>query len=525
MPRLHISQKIAVSVVFVSAMFMSIMDITIVNVALPSIGRQFHESTASLDSVAIGFLVSLAVFIPAAGWMGDRFGMKRVLLIAIAIFTASSVLCGTAGSLSELVLYRVIQGVGGGMLTPVGMAMLFRAFPPAERVRASSILTVPTAVAPAVGPVLGGLLVTDLSWRWVFFVNLPIGILAFLFGLLFLEEQREPSIGRFDIPGFVLAGFGFALLMFGISDAPTRGWGAPLIDGAIAVGAVMIAVMVAVELRTKAPLVQLRLFSNRLFRSTSLVLVLSVMAFLGVLFTVPLFFQLALGLSALQSGLNTFPEAIGIMVGAQLASRYFYPVIGPRRLVAAGLVGVSVSIGLMTLIGFGTDLWWMRLLMFTMGLSMAQVFISSQASSFATISRADTGYASSLFNSQRQLGSAVGVAVLSTVLALVGTEHVVAGHLTANLWAYHASFLAASGIALIGAVVALTISDADAANTMVRHGEAKANAKVASGQASAEAAAKREAGESAASGAPPEPEPGGDPTGDPADASTLTPTI
>jgi EmrB/QacA subfamily drug resistance transporter len=516
MPRIHISQKIAVSVVFVSAMFMSIMDITIVNVALPSIGKQFHESTASLDSVVIGFLVSLAVFIPAAGWLGDRFGMKRVLLIAIAIFTTASVLCGTAGSLSELVFYRVLQGVGGGMLTPVGMAMLFRAFPPAERVRASSILTVPTAVAPAVGPVLGGLLVTDLSWRWVFFVNLPIGILAFLFGLFFLEEQREPSAGRFDIPGFILAGFGFALLMFGISDAPTRGWGSPLIDGAIAVGAVMIAVMVAVELRTKAPLVQLRLFSNRLFRSTSLVLILSVMAFLGVLFTVPLFFQLALGLSALQSGLNTFPEAIGIMIGAQLASRFFYPTIGPRRLVASGLVGVSASIGLMTLIGFGTDLWWMRLLMFTMGLSMAPVFISSQAASFATISRADTGHASSLFNSQRQLGSAVGVAVLSTVLALVGTQHVVGGQLTANLWAYHAAFLAAAGIALIGALVALTINDADAAATMVRHGEAKANAKLASDQANAEAAARREAGVAVASGVQPEPEPAG--------APTLTPT-
>ena len=526
MPRIHINQKIAVSVVFVSAMFMSIMDITIVNVALPSIGRQFHERTASLDSVAIGFLVSLAVFIPAAGWLGDRFGMKRVLLTAIAIFTAASLLCGTANSLSELVLYRVLQGVGGGMLTPVGMALLFRAFPPAERVRASSILTVPVAVAPAVGPVLGGLLVTDLSWRWVFFVNLPLGILAFLFGLIFLEEQREPSAGRFDLPGFVLAGFGFALLMFGISDAPTRGWGNPLIDAAIGVGAVMIVAMIAVELRTKAPLVQLRLFSNRLFRSTSLVLILSVMAFLGVLFTVPLFFQLALGLSALQSGLNTFPEAIGIMVGAQLASRFFYPTIGPRRLVASGLVGVSVSIGLMSLIGFGTDLWWMRLLMFTMGISMAQVFISSQAASFATISRADTGHASSLFNSERQLGSAVGVALLTTVLALIGTTHVVGGHLAANLWAYHAAFLAAAGIALIGALVALTISDADAAETMVRPGQAKANARLASERANAEATAKREsrdavaAGMPAASGAQPEPET----PGEPANAPSLTPT-
>ena len=172
MPRIHINPKVSVSVVFVAAMFMNIMDITIVNVALPSIGHQFGVAETALDAVAVGYLVSLAVFIPAAGWLGDRFGSKRVLLFAIAVFTGASVLCGLADSLTELVAFRVIQGVGGGMLTPVGMAMLFRTFPPEERVRASSILTVPTAVAPALGPVLGGLLVTDLSWRWVFFVNL-----------------------------------------------------------------------------------------------------------------------------------------------------------------------------------------------------------------------------------------------------------------------------------------------------------------------------------------------------------------
>ena len=160
----RISQKVAVSVVFVAAMFMSIMDVTIVNVALPTIGREFHVSPTAVDSISIGFLVSLAVFIPASGWLGDRLGGKRVLLAAIVVFTVASALCGTATSLGELVAYRVLQGVGGGMLAPVGMAMLFRVFPPEERIRASSILTVPTTLAPALGPVLGGLLVTDLSW-------------------------------------------------------------------------------------------------------------------------------------------------------------------------------------------------------------------------------------------------------------------------------------------------------------------------------------------------------------------------
>jgi EmrB/QacA subfamily drug resistance transporter len=219
----RLSQKAAVGVVFVAAMFMSIMDATIVNVALPTIGREFHVSPTAVDSIAISFLVSLAVFIPASGWLGDRFGGKRVLLTAIALFTGASALCGIATSLGELVVFRVLQGAGGGMLAPVGMAMLYRVFPPEERIRAAAILTVPTTLAPALGPVLGGLLTTDLSWRWVFYVNLPIGAATFVFGLLFVRHSHESEPGRFDVPGFLLSGFGLGLLMYGVSEGPVEG--------------------------------------------------------------------------------------------------------------------------------------------------------------------------------------------------------------------------------------------------------------------------------------------------------------
>src|SRR6202453_2605445 len=161
----RINPKVAVSVVYVAAMFISIMDVSIVNVALPSIGRDFRVAPTAVDGISIAFLVSLAVFIPASGWLGDRFGGKRVLLTAIVVFTAASALCGLASSLGELVAFRILQGAGGGMLAPVGMAMLFRVFPPAERIRAAAILTVPTTLAPALGPVLGGLLVTEATWR------------------------------------------------------------------------------------------------------------------------------------------------------------------------------------------------------------------------------------------------------------------------------------------------------------------------------------------------------------------------
>ena len=464
--RARINEKVAVSVVFVAAMFMSIMDVTIVNVALPTIGHDFHVSPTAVDGISIAFLVSLAVFIPASGWLGDRFGGRRVLLAAIVVFTGASVLCGLSTSLGELVAFRVLQGIGGGMLAPVGMAMLFRAFPPEERIRASSILVIPTALAPALGPVLGGLLVTDLTWRWVFFVNLPIGMAAFLFGLLFLPHGRQEQPGRFDTTGFVLSGLGLGLFMYGFSEGPVAGWGTARVLASLAAGLVTLTIMVLVELRVSEPLVALRLLGNRLFRSANAVLIMGSIAFLGVLYVVSLYYQDGRGLSALGSGLGTFPEAVGVMIGSQAATRVLYPALGPRRNVSLGLVGVSVSIGLMALLGSTSSLWWPRLLMFTLGLSMASVFVPIQAVAFATISPAETGRASTMFNALRQLGGAVGVALLTTAIMIVGATHQVAGHVAPNLNAYRAAFIAAAVIALIGVAAALTINDAEAAHTI-----------------------------------------------------------
>ena len=463
----RISQKVAVSVVFVAAMFMSIMDATIVNVALPTIGRDFGVPATSVDTVSIAFLVSLAVFIPASGWLGDRLGGRRVLLAAIVVFTAGSALCGVAGSLTELVLFRVLQGVGGGMLAPVGMTMLFRAFPPEERVRASSILTVPTTLAPALGPVIGGFLVTDLSWRWVFYVNVPIGVAALLFGAAFLDHDAPHQPGRFDVPGFVLSGAGLGLLMYGVSEGPIVGWGTPGVLATIATGSLLLLAMVVVELRGTAPLIDLRLLANRLFRVSNLVMVLASSAFLGTLYAVSLFYQDGRGLTALGSGLRTFPEAIGVMTGAQLATRYLYPAIGPRRNVVVGLLGVAASIGCMVLVGPTTSLWWMLLLMYTMGFWMAQVFVPLQAAAFATITPSATGRASTMFNAARQLGGAVGVALLTTVVVAVGPTRRVVAHVVPNLGAYHAAFLLAAALAVVAAGAALWIRDADAAATIV----------------------------------------------------------
>ncbi len=466
LPRLD--PKISVSIVFVASMFMSIMDSTIVNVALPSIGRQLNVPVAFIDGIVVSYVVSLAVVIPASGWLGDRLGTKRVFLIALAFFTLASALCGLASNITMLVILRALQGAAGGALTPVGTAILYRTFPPAERVQVSRILIIPTVIAPAAGPVLGGLLVDQLSWRWVFYVNVPIGIIVCLFGLFYLQEHREPGTGRFDVAGFVLAGLGLSLVMYALSEGSARGWTSLSILASGFAGVIALTAFVAVELRISEPMLDLHLFGNRLFRTTNLASMFASAGFLGVLYVGPLFLQEARGVSALTSGLTTFPEAIGVVISTQIIAR-FYARIGPRRLMVGGLIAVAIFMSLLTLMGSDTTLWLMRVLMFLIGAGMACSFFSVQTAGFATISPAATGRASAIFTAQRQVGAALGVALLSSVLNVIGTTtQGPSGTIVPNLLAYHAAFLASAVLVLLAACIALAIHDRDAAATMLK---------------------------------------------------------
>ena len=414
----------------------------------------------------VAYLVSLAVIIPAAGWVGDRWGSKRTFLFALGLFSLASALCGLAQTLNQLVAARVVQGAGAGMLTPVGTAMLYRAFLPHERIQVSRIMIVPTVIAPASGPILGGFLVDHLSWHWVFFVNVPIGVVALLFGLVFLEEHREPTTGRFDLAGFVLASMGFAMLMYALTQGSMYGWDSARILGSLATAVLALGVLVVVELRLPNPMIQFRLFENRLFRTANVVSLFGAAGFLGMLFSVPLFLQQGLGKSALDSGSATFPEALGVLVSSQIVAR-LYPRIGPRRLMGSGLVWVTaVSLACCTL-GPATNLWMVRLLMFCLGAGMASMFMPFGAAAFATISSADTGQASVISNAQNQRGGARGVAVASGVLAFTNASHAAQAEAAQPyLGGYYAAFVAAAALALVGALAAWTIRDSDAAPSM-----------------------------------------------------------
>jgi EmrB/QacA subfamily drug resistance transporter len=470
--------KWLVAAVFVTGLFMDLLDTTIVNVALPTLARDFDAGTTTIEWVVTGYLLSLAVWIPASGWLGDRFGTKRVFMFALAMFTLGSALCGTANSIETLIFFRVLQGIGGGMLTPVGTAMLFRAFPPQERAAASAVLVIPVAVAPTIGPIIGGLLVDNLSWRWIFYVNVPIGVLAFIFAALVLREHREPNPGRFDILGFLLSGTGLPLVLYALAEAPGSGWTSTKVLVTGLGGIALLALLVVVELREREPLLDLRLFNDRMFRSANLVNFAASAGLLGVLFLLPLFLQNPAlhNLSATESGLTTFPQAIGLVIASRFTSK-LYPRVGPRRLMAFGSLLTAVATSLFLGVDASTDLWWIRAIMFVRGISFAFAIIPLQAATFANISQADTGRASSIFNANRQVAASFGVAILATVLA----DRTPANPDTAELVsAFHDAFFAAVILALVALAASFLIHDEDAAASMAppkREGAGQAEAQ------------------------------------------------
>jgi EmrB/QacA subfamily drug resistance transporter len=411
-----------------------------------------------VGGVVTAYLVALAVAMPASGWVGDRFGARSVLLGSIGLFTVASALCGLAASLPELVALRAVQGIGGGVLVPVGMAMMFRAFPQAERIRANRLLIVPTLLAPALGPVIGGLLVDGLSWRWIFYINVPIGVAALVFGGLFLPGGSQHRPGRFDLPGFLLAGAGFPLLLYALSTGASSGWAAPpvLITGVL--GTLLLILFVIVELRAAEPMLRLRIYSDRLFRTTNLQLAFAGAGFVGTLFLVPLLLQNGLGFSAVHSGLSTFPEAIGGMTGIQVTTR-LYKRTGPRRLMVAGMCGTVASIGGMAFAGPGEAAWLIPVLMYVTGCSFGFAMAPSQTASLSTVSAALTGQASTLLNTLRQAGGAAGVALLGTVLGATRPGPL-------DLAGYRLAFACAACLMVLGAVFAARVSDAAAAPTM-----------------------------------------------------------
>jgi EmrB/QacA subfamily drug resistance transporter len=481
--------KWLVAIVFVIGMFMDTLDTTIVNVAIPKLGAQLGAG-ASIQWVATGYMLSLAVWIPGSGWIGDKFGTKKVFLFALTMFTAASALCGAAESVNQLIAFRILQGVGGGMLTPVGTAMLYRAFPPAERARASAVLTIPIVIAPALGPVLGGFIVDNFSWRWIFYINLPIGALGIVFASIFLKEEKQPRSGSFDIMGFLLSGAGLAMLLYGLDlahevneqQAVIYGWSHPFTLAMLGGGALCFSALVFVETRVvKQPMLHLRLFGQRMFRNGNITAFLTFGGFIAGVFLLPFYVQTFRGESALTSGLVQLPQAIGvILVGRVVAIKY--PQVGPKRFLLSGVLGASLATLGLLFVGATTPLLVPAALFFVRGVFMAQVFIPLNAATFSQISGRETGNASALYQTTRQIGSSLAVALAFTIMgwrlpirikdavsSLPATADA-AAHAAAKavgqVGAFHDAVLACGIISLLGIVGVLLIRDEDAAASM-----------------------------------------------------------
>lgn len=442
--------RVLFSVVF--GTFMSILDNTVVNVALARLQKDFGASISHTQGVVTYYALSLGMIIPVGGFLADRFGIKRVYILSLGAFTLASALCGLALSLNALIFFRILQGLGGGALLPLGTAMLFTAFPPNERGLALSVFGIPALVAPALGPTLGGFLVEYVGWRFIFFINLPIGLTAVLIAARNLRERRSEQRARFDAPGFFLSLVAFGSLLYGLSNAANDGWTSPRVVGFLVVGVIAFAAFVIVELRSPYPLLNVRFYRQRTYLIASAIGWTAVIALFGATFLLPLYLQTVRGLTPFQTGLLLLPQALAAIVSIQISGRLFDR-IGPRYVVATGLMLLALTTWGFTRLTETTPYWFLGILMAIRGVALACTVQPTQAAALSAIDRDVLTRASSLLAVMRNVFQSLGVAILGTVLQLVGTP---AGGFRGayTIAGYTATYQVALVIALIGLALA-----------------------------------------------------------------------
>ena len=436
-------------------LFMVMLDNTVVNVALPSIQRELGATVPGLAMVLDAYILVFASLLLTAGSLVDRFGRRRVFRAGLVVFTASSALCGLAPTLPALVGGRALQAVGAAALLPSSLAILAAAFPdPRERVQAIGLWSGVSAMALAAGPVVGGLLTDALGWRWVFYVNLPVGVAAFVVAGRVVAESRNPAAGRLDLPGLLLGSLGLGAVTLGLIESDQRGWGSPEIVALLAAGVALLAAFGVTEARRKDPMVSPRLFRDRAFSAANGVVLLAGFALLGFVFFNTLYFQAVQGWSPLQAGLRSLPNTLAVVVSAplagRLASRYGY-----RVPVTAGLLLAAAALWALTGIEAGTpysQLWW-KLAMLGAGLGLS--ISPATAAGVAAMPGTQAGVASAVIQTSRQVGGALGVAVLGAVAAAQDGGATPDADPAAFLAGVHAAYLVAGAAVAAGALAAV----------------------------------------------------------------------
>ena len=409
---------LVVAGVVVLGAIMSILDITVVSVALKTFQTEFDATAAQVAWTMTGYTLALASVIPLTGWAADRFGTKRLYLLAVLLFTAGSALCATATTLQMLTVFRVLQGLGGGMLMPLGMTILTRAAGPDRVGRVMAVLGIPMLLGPIFGPILGGYMIDALSWHWIFLINVPIGAVALAYAWIVLPRDDVSPSETFDFVGMLLLSPGLAMFLYGVSSIPEAG---TFMDAGVLtwviLGAVLIIAFVPWALRPANvhPLIELRLLQNRNMTVAVLAMMLFAIAFFGASLLFPLYFQQVRGETALQAGLLLAPQGIGAMltmpVAGVLADR-----IGPGKIVMTGVAVITVGMGMFTQLGAETSYWYLITALFIMGLGMGATMMPIMSAALATLSDQNIARGSTFLNISQQVAASIGTALFSVLL-------------------------------------------------------------------------------------------------------------
>jgi len=400
--------------------FMAVLDATIVNVALPKIMASFGVSIDKIEWVITGYMLAMALSLPAAGWLADKFGYKKIYSFGLILFTLGSFLCGLANNENFLIFARVVQGLGGGCLMPIGMAIITREFPPEKRGMALGFWAVAAAASVSFGPLIGGYLVDNFSWQLIFDVNVPVGIIGIIVTIIILREYKSKAVRKFDIIGFVSASIFFPVTLFALSESTaasnSEGWSAPYILFCFAIAAVSLAVFITTELIVEDPLIDLRLFKDHNFAMSNITLFIFGIGMFGSTFLLPLYLQNSLGYTALQSGAVFLPigfiqGAVSPLIGA-VSDKWGY-----KTPLIIGVLLLAISFYINGFLSYLTEHDYIMLSLYIRGVGLGMIFTPLSAVSLLEIPRAKMGQASGLFNIVRQLGGSFGVALLATILS------------------------------------------------------------------------------------------------------------
>jgi EmrB/QacA subfamily drug resistance transporter len=408
---------IGVSIVVVLGTFMSILDTTIVNVAIDTLSREFQSDLATIQWVATGYMLALATVIPLTGWAADRFGTKRLYMISIGLFMAGSALAGMAWSAESLIAFRVVQGLGGGMIMPAGMTILSQAAGRERIGRVMSVVGVPMLMGPVVGPILGGWLVDDVDWRWIFYVNLPIGAIALAAALRFLPRDNPSPHEKLDWLGLLLLSPGLAAFVYGLAETASHGGiGSASAWVPMAVGVVLVGAFIAHALRHAWPLIDLRLMRHGTMTASSATTFLLAMGFFATMFLIPLYYQVVRGQSALDAGLLLAPQGLGAALMMPIAGR-FADRHGPGKVVLAGLVLFMVGLITFTQVSADTPFGVLATAQFVLGLGMGSTMMPAMTAAYQALEHQHIARATTALNIIQRVGASIGTALLSVVLS------------------------------------------------------------------------------------------------------------